>query len=685
MKRYVMKKCAASFGLWLGLFVLTSSGQRPEVSGGGINTNDKAVSAGSEVPKMMVWEIPAGGDALSRDSWIPAKGSGVYKGGAAVENGKVAIVAAVGGESVLLIPGDRGIKATAQIVPVAAGKGFGKITGVRLEHKEESEVTLKVTFVGADISVGLRQGQLFAVVVPGKGVGAIEVGGKTAYVIMPDFFGHDVIFDPKRLKNDSVTPPVENFILNIQKGGDAIIMCVWQGPLSLGKQATGDEKDPRVDLVFAGQGKDRYVAKTRHECDGKPLYVALLASKGQWFEKNISMEQAQKPLELDWARPYEAKWRADFMGKEGAFCNDFMVKDMSWDVTYDSDHVGRRSGESGYPTMWLQGAFLQFMLPAVILDKSTKKTLISIYSDYSSRGAASGANEVLREQAKKENKEFVPVYPTNMFERVIVYAIDRRKETPLTVMTPSDVMRECLGVGPCQYVLDLEGLGVDTNKTTRNGHSVNATCFTYDAWISQFEAAARGENANLGQETRNGIKGVPLAGLKAGEKFKPEDEAILIDRLEDLMWFFEVISKRLIQYHKFAKSTIEFCNVEVGKNPALKSIADPVIAEANILLTHCSDARMEESKKMCAIWRNRISPVVAEVKTGVYNNVRHTGGIRDDAESQDNLMGICHRCVKGMRQSASMTDSSDLEVAKFANRVRAMCHDMLRSKGHFEY
>jgi len=42
---------------------------------------------------------------------------------------------------------------------------------------------------------------------------------------------------------------------------------------------------------------------------------------------------------------------------------------------------------------------------------------------------------------------------------IIIYPIDRSRETPLTTLLPVDVLRATLGVGPCEYVLEAEGLG----------------------------------------------------------------------------------------------------------------------------------------------------------------------------------------------------------------------------------
>jgi hypothetical protein len=648
-----------------------------------------------------VWEIPAGTEPGNRDGWKPAKAAASYSGGAALDNGRIAVVAAVGGDSILLIPADRALKASAQIVPVADGKGFGKITGAKIEKQEESEASLKVSFAGADLSIGLGQGQVFVAVKPGKGVGAIEVGGRTAYVLMPDFFGHDVVLNPKQLKSDVVSPPAENFLLNMQAGGDAIVMCVWQGPLSLGKEKKGDEKEPRVDLLLTGKGADRLVEKTRHECDGKPLYVALLAKKALWFEKDIAADpankpmtlewaqpnvslistnwlQENKPMALDWARPYEAKWRAIFVGKPGKVCGEFMVKDVTWDITYDSEHLGRRD-DAGNPGMWWQGEWKFFTLPAWIQDKSSNKVFISIYADRDTR--MNWPNKARLAQAKKENTPCVPQYPKSDFERLIVYAIDRRKETPLNEKTPTDVMRDCLGIGPCEYVLDREGL---KEKTTRNGRYVHPTCHTYEAYISQFAAAAGGRNANLSGETRNGKQGIPLAGLKAGEKFQPEDEAILVDRLEDLGWFADAINNRLHQYNTFAKSMIEFCGSAVSNNPALKPVANATMASAKSLLGQCSDKTLSGMTAQRDTWTAKVTNVVADVKAGKYGSLGSTGAIRDYAVNQDTLVGVCHRLVKGMRQAAAVVDSSNPEVTAFANKVRSMCHDMLRNKGHFE-
>jgi hypothetical protein len=48
---------------------------------------------------------------------------------------------------------------------------------------------------------------------------------------------------------------------------------------------------------------------------------------------------------------------------------------------------------------------------------------------------------------------------------LLTYLMDRTAATPLTVVCPTDIMRNTLGVGPCQYILACEGLGAKGDPT----------------------------------------------------------------------------------------------------------------------------------------------------------------------------------------------------------------------------
>ena len=76
------------------------------------------------------------------------------------------------------------------------------------------------------------------------------------------------------------------------------------------------------------------------------------------------------------------------------------------------------------------------------------------------RASFVGTDGVCESITFEQPPEKAPV-PETWRGPVIFYPIDRSRTTPLTTILPMDVLRSTLGVGPCEYILDLEGLGGD--------------------------------------------------------------------------------------------------------------------------------------------------------------------------------------------------------------------------------
>ncbi len=83
-------------------------------------------------------------------------------------------------------------------------------------------------------------------------------------------------------------------------------------------------------------------------------------------------------------------------------------------------------------------------------------------------------------------------------ERVAIYPLERTRKTPLTALCVTDLMRRALGVGPCQYVLDAEGLAGD----------VPATADAVTRWLTRL--VQRGRAKTQAEEIRR-----RLAAMKA--------------------------------------------------------------------------------------------------------------------------------------------------------------------------
>lgn len=330
--------------------------------------------------------------------------------------------------------------------------------------------------------------------------------------------------------------------------------------------------------------------------------------------------------------------------------------------------------------MSMQGLWPYFRVPAWVKNgaQADGKFYVSMYADMGFRKDADSRNEKLKAEARKENKPFVQFYPTNVFERIVVYPVDRRKETPLTEVTPTDIMRDSLGQGPCGYVLDLEGLSGMKGGGTREAL---ATCGTYDEYISKFITITKGSDEWVNV---NGKK-KKITGLKAGEKLQPEDEAFLVEKLEDLSLFVTAVNGRLKQYRKFYDETVEYCNEQAKKNPQVKPVAEKLQKQMSGLGQRLSEQKMKDFENEKVKWDGIVKKVIEEVKAGNYAGISRSGGIRDElALPQDILVAFCRKAVKGIRQEASLSDASEPEVLTFTTKIRNMSHAALRNKHQME-
>ena len=76
--------------------------------------------------------------------------------------------------------------------------------------------------------------------------------------------------------------PAENFLLELLPGGNAMVMCIWPGRLKQARAgvppaASQEEKasaEPRVDLVFSGEDKERRLSAARIEFQNRVVLRA---------------------------------------------------------------------------------------------------------------------------------------------------------------------------------------------------------------------------------------------------------------------------------------------------------------------------------------------------------------------------------------------------------------------------
>ncbi len=182
---------------------------------------------------------------------------------------------------------------------------------MRILENNPGAVMLVAGFTAADggkcsLTYRLTAGQAIVEVRPGEGAGRLLVECAARYVVVPDFFGDDMVFGAEMFARRRLRLPAENFFVSLLDRGNALVMCVWQSRKQEAVAVAEPRKQPNVTTGCEIQAlKD------------KSLWVAVLEGPDVWHERAVSAGDAKAELTLDWKPPFPAKWRADLLAGNG--------------------------------------------------------------------------------------------------------------------------------------------------------------------------------------------------------------------------------------------------------------------------------------------------------------------------------------------------------------------------------
>ncbi len=409
--------------------------------------------------------LPANAAFVSRQ-WKPlAEGDlmHAFAGDAAFMNGQLAIVLnSARGQADLY---SRSMERWCLRVRLGPADGNGLpaakgLTDIRIVENSPAATAVEAAFKVADGNLAifrfrLAAGAFFLEVRGGTGASALAVIDDSSYVVVPDYFGDDLVFDCSAAEpiasaagSSDVALPTDNVMLHLVDKGQAVVACVWG--------ASTQRAWLRVQPSAAGP------VCTIDMKDGNSFWLAVCEGKDIWHASALLATGPNAPSPLDWKPPMPAQWRASLA------VSDFSAR--SWTFAEAND-----PGGDDRPCRFDAGRAWICLPASPALAKAT----------------------------------------------VVVYPIDRRKATPLDVFLLTDLMRETLGVGPCQYVLDAEGLG----------SAEAATVESVTAWIEkQLERKPARRQA--------------------------EDIA---DRLAAMVRQVEAQQDRIEDYRRFARRVVEIC------------------------------------------------------------------------------------------------------------------------------
>jgi len=224
---------------------------------------------------------------------------------------------------------------------------------------------------------------------------------------------------------------------------------------------------------------------------------------------------------------------------------------------------------------------------------------------------------------------------------LVVYPLDRSRATPLSAFCPTDMLRNTLGIGPCQYILETEGLATESNPTPDQ---------------------------------------VMLFVEKQFERKKEQKSAEEIkDLLQQMVEQVGRTQARIEQYAKFAQKVRELIATGQSKPPAVRDaeVFESTIADMETALAACRGTN--EPVRQAADLAGRVigligkeNPLPECQKLAV--ELRRLGAVQDRALSK------CRMGVRWLREQAAMRGDGDSGGMGLAKSVASEAARFLENK-----
>jgi hypothetical protein len=360
--------------------------------------------------------------------------------------------------------------------------------------------------------------------------------------------------------------------------------------------------DQEVQTIIAGQKEDRFLEATEITFDNKNLYLAVLDSPGIWHSRQLEdVSCVGRDIGTGWKRPFQARWRGDFRLAD---------RTDSWEFE------SQRRDSVGVPP------FGNIVWPFWF---DREEAMIRLF-----------------------RKDYLGV--------ALIYPLERKPATPVTVLTPVDILRDALGAGPCEYILDREGLGARSAGGNRNLVSTGV-CNTTGVMQHFFEL-----------------------GLECRERKLVEDLA------DDVLAFNITVRQRLEEYRVFARQLAQLSREARNSNPAAKALADRVeqlekrleqLFAERLAAMRTTEQGAELIQKVKELTRED-NPENLGKYLVLAAQLRHLAG------TQDSLAGLFRSEVRRFRRDVGGMVTDDSATAKFAEKLRELARNVLRGRHYTE-
>jgi hypothetical protein len=573
------------------------------------------------------------GSALSEDDKTHT-----FRGQAVFMNDKLVAVVEADSPGVALYSRQTpGTKLCARLRPSCASRVDLKRTALAIKENARGSIALEVAFRSPDnqlrqITYELNAGEPFVKATGSAGVEKLRVEAPCRFAVLPDFFGDDIVIDAAAIPVAQAELPSENFLLHMTNGGEAIVMTV------------SESRDNDIVARLSGDS-NRQITSSDIAFGNKPrIWVAVLADKGIWHERPVVPADAGKIIRLDWQMPFTALWRVDWSKADKL--------SESWEMLLQ-DPSGKYVMQNWFGQKESEGQSFGAEFGARDWNKPNRQRWNPVLGAFKFPcwidNDRTGYLQPLEQPRNKREGE-TPTFAGP----AIIYPIDRAQTapfaTPLEKLTVVDLVRMTLGVGPCQYILDLEG-------QKRNSRGV-ATCYARD---------------------------VINAIYKEGSQLR--QQPVIEQQLDLCCAFITNVRERIDQYVQFGHEMKAYLEEQKRRKPNQAQLIDELLA-----VTAKLDVMFEQNREQIhtpAFARQNADAFRAsllkydgpdafkkcETQMAVFTSI---GG------AQDGLVASCRMIVKTLRQRAGIAVALDPDLKELAADIRQRTQIMLRNATAYE-
>jgi len=585
---------------------------------------------GGAVPFVLAYDtgaasdVPISGDKMAaRRDWqkVPEDDTThAFLGDTVVMNDKLALSVRQTGKGIEIYARQGNEFHPQAVLQPLGGDAIARLSDVALSNNAQDRVVLDAEYttqIGEELGIRceLNLGQ---VSVKTEALGAtkgVRVEAPCRFTVLPDFFADDIVIDARDLASDTAELPSENFLMHMVDDGSGIVLTIWENR----------EQEIRVNVSGTANQRSIDSSEITYGAEGA-AWIAVLYDKGIWHERDIRLEDKDRILPLNWHPPFPALWRVDWERSDEMTDSWEMLTEVS-PGKYKKHGLFEENEDSWTIQDWWG---------------SGERTRIASGLGRFKYPCWVGVNGQGFLQPLKETVEFKG--------SAIIYPLNRLAATPLDKHTLVDVVRGSLGVGPCQYILDVEG-----QQEVAAGWP---TCTVQDVLDEIYE-----------------------------KNQQSQERAEVEQALKNVVDFIAIIRNRIDEYEAFGKDMQTYLTEAKNQYPAHGAFLDRLLdvtvqIDKNIAERREAIKSVEFAKQLVDEFR---AEVLNDTSAGAVENCKkYTSQWVEIGGNQDELVAECRTIVRVLRQRAGMALAQDQSLEPIVNVIRERTQEMLRAPVNYE-